>query len=355
MTSVAADDLIAALATFWRWWTDELKGTFTRPFRGSAKVRKPYLRLEIGAETTILRACMKRRDPELVRADVRIDSVLESLGERRFLRWPIVICLESSLGLIEQVDLPYVPMQDVPNLLKREFDRLTAFDADDVYYAWRLLKESKEKRHIQIRLEAVPKVTVKPVLSAIERLGRAPASMELVNDGKQPSLDLLQFEALKRSKTKRKPSIFPPLSLGLMIIAGALPLRQQTVMIEQLRAEVEHSRDKAEQSAALRKRFAEHEAERVFLLKERDQLRTVTEVLQALTMMTPNDGQITLLEIRPSQVSFVGRVESASDLIGALERSPLFDTPRFQSPIAFDPKTKKEQFAITADIKRVVP
>lgn len=355
MTSVLTENLAAAPTTFWRWWISELKGLVPNPYRASSQAKKPYLLLEIRSETLALHACTRRHDTELARSDGSVDEVLKSLANRRFRRWPIVIRLDHSLGLTKQVDLPRVPIQDIASLISFELDRITPLEADNAYVAWRIMHENKKERRMQVLLEAAPKDRIEPAINAIQRHGRVPARLELGDDGKYVPLDLLQFDQ-RQSPTKRtRPSLLPPLILGLLIIAGALPLRQQTVMVEQLRAEVERSREKAEDGAALRERLASHAAERLFLLNQRDERLAVTEVLQALTTITLDKSYIRRLDVREAQMTIVGKAEKVSDLLKALERSPIFNAARLQSPVTIDPDTKRETFEITAEITNIAP
>jgi general secretion pathway protein L len=349
MTSTTAFDLKTAPFAFWSWWTGELSDLLPAPFRGNRQLKKPYLILEIGSEESRLRACTRRQDTELGRSAEIVSDALTRLGDRRFRNWPLVVRLAPPLGLTKPVDLPKVPEQDLASLLGYEFDRLTPFKAEDAFYAWRVIGENKEERRMQVWLEIAPRAVVAPILDALEKHGRPPTRLELQADGDRPALDLLASSSTE-PKPKTRPSLLPALALGLAIIAGALPLRQQAVMIEQLQSEVERARKKAEESVALREQLARHAAERAFLVNERDQQRTVTEVMRALTQLTPDHAHITRLDIRDAQITFVGHADKASDLIGLLESSPLFAVPRFQSPVTFDPRTKKERFQITAQI-----
>ncbi len=348
MTLAAAFDLKTAPSAFWTWWAGELKGLVPLS-QGIAQLKKPYLLLEIGSEESILRACAKRRDTELGRSGETIGDALTRLGDRRFRRWPLVVRLDHRLGLTKPVDLPKVPDQDLAGLLSYEFDRLTPFKAEDAFYAWRVTGENREERRMRVWLEVAPKAVIQPALDALQKHGRNPARLELQSDGHHPALDLLPSVS-NEPKSKTKPSLLPAVAIGLAIIAGALPLRQQNVMIEQLQSEVERAQEKAEESVALREQLADHVAQRTFLVDERDKQRTITEIMQALTQLTPDHTHISRLDIRNSELTFVGHADKASDLIGLLERSPLFTAPRFQSPVTFDPRTKKERFQITAKI-----
>ena len=353
MTSAAAFDFKTAPSAFWTWWTGELKNLLPAPIRGERPLKKPYLLLKVGAKESRLHACKRRRDTELGRSEKHVGDALTRLGDRRFRRWPLVIRLDRTLGLTKEVDLPKVPEQDLASLLGYEFDRLTPFKAEDAFYAWRLVGENKEQRRMQVWLEIAPKAVIEPAIRALEKYGRFPARLELQGNGEHPALNLLASLS-EGPKPKTKPHLLPALAVGLAIIAGALPLRQQAVMIEQLQSEVERARTKAEESVALREQITKHAAERSYLVSERDKRRTVTEIMQALTKLTPDHAHISRLDIRSAQITFVGHAKKASDLIGALERSPLFAAPRFDSPVTFDPRTERERFQITADITGAV-
>ena len=137
---------------------------------------------------------------------------------------------------------------------------------------------------------------------------------------------------------------------GLAIIAGAIPLRQQTLMIEQLAFETKRAREAAEESVALRDRLIRFADEAEFLIHQRDSQRPVTDIMSVLTQLTPDHSYISQLVVREKQITLVGHADKASDLITALERAPVFVAPRFQSSVTLDPRTGKERFQITAEI-----
>ena len=72
--------------------------------------------------------------------------------------------------------------------------------------------------------------------------------------------------------------------------------------------------------------------------------------MNALARLIPDQAYVTRLQIRDGGIVLVGHADKASALIGVLERSPLFTSPRFQSPLTRDPRTGKERFQIAVDL-----
>ena len=77
----------------------------------------------------------------------------------------------------------------------------------------------------------------------------------------------------------------------------------------------------------------------------------LTRVLAELTHCLPDEAYVAQLDINDRDVRMEGYAQSASDLIGSLEQSPLFEKAEFLSPITIDRHNGRERFKIGVRIQ----
>ena len=74
-------------------------------------------------------------------------------------------------------------------------------------------------------------------------------------------------------------------------------------------------------------------------------------LLDDLTRRLPEDTYLERLQIENGQVQLQGQAKEAAKLISLLSNSTCLGDPRLQGQIQPDPRTGKERFQITADLK----
>jgi general secretion pathway protein L len=149
-----------------------------------------------------------------------------------------------------------------------------------------------------------------------------------------------------------------PLNLGLAALVVVLlvvnmdeSLTNRAAALEAMRAEVDKSNTEARQVAALRKTLADSIAGANFLTDKKRNSPLTDALLDDLTRRLPEDTYLERLQIESGQVQLQGQSKEAAKLIAALSNSACLGDPRLQGQIQPDPRTGKERFQITADLK----
>lgn len=351
---MALDALLASdgqFRRFWEWWTGELKSLMPEKWLSERRLARPYLLLSLKGELCVLTACKRSGDVEIGRAEGDIEHALNSLVERRHRKLPILVRLDKGLGLRKHLDLPCDAHADLDRLLFYELDRLTPFNAADVCFTWQITNYNRKSGRMTVRIDLAPKVLIEQVQKAIRRVGCKPLSITL--EGEEDSvLDLTPRSPAKATRASRWQRILPILVVGLIILVVAVPLRQQMLAISQIDTEIEKVQAAAEESGDLQEQLQRLTDRSGFLIEKKNRYLPRTNTMNALTRLIPDQAYITQIQIRDEEIVLVGHADRASELIGALEQSPMFSSPRFQSPLTRDSRTGKERFQIAFDLAR---
>lgn len=338
------------LGDVWHWWIGELKSLMPGRRHGRHRPAKPYLLLTLEGDLFVLNAFARSGDVELGRATGDVDGALGALDDRRYRKQPIVVRLAKALGLRKILDLPGTARADLDRLLYYELDRLTPFKAADVCFAWRIVDDDRDSGRIKVRLDLAPKALVESTLRAIRGHGLEPWSIALDGDEDEAPLDLTPPSAQRSRSGKRWRRPLSALVIGLGVLVVAIPLRQQSLAIDRLDADIRAVQAAAEASGVLREDLQRLAQRSGFLIDRRNGYRPRTNVMNALTRLIPDQAYVTQLQIQDDRIVLVGHADRASELIGTLEQSPWFASPRFQSPLTRDPRTGKERFQIAVDL-----
>jgi general secretion pathway protein L len=114
---------------------------------------------------------------------------------------------------------------------------------------------------------------------------------------------------------------------------------------------VEESNNDARQVAALRKTLADSVAGANFLTDKKRSNPLTVALLDDLSRRLPEDTYLERLQIDGGKAQLQGQSKEAAKLIALIAASDCLANPSLQGQIQPDPRTGKERFQITADVK----
>ena len=138
--------------------------------------------------------------------------------------------------------------------------------------------------------------------------------------------------------------------LVLAVAAIALPFWRAEEILDRLTTELTVARREAELSAKLQSQIDAHLRDQHFLVDRRQHMPTVTELLDALTRLAPDDTWLTELQIAGTDIRLTGAAGSATALLGLIAQSPDFRNAAFRSPVVQDSRLGRERFDLGAQI-----
>lgn len=338
------------LSGFLDWWLAELAGLVPRVLHPARRRRRRQLVLAVAnGEFSLLRG--GGADGRLIGRAASGDSLDGLVRQARARKRQAVLRLAPEHGLRKTIELPLAAKEDLDQLLRFEMDRLTPFRAEEVLFAHRITSTEPRSRRMQVELHLAPKAAVEHALGAAKDAGLVPVRVELggAGGGADDALDLLPGGRAARGGATRLSRALAVLALLLAAAAVAIPCKAP---LDRRRprggGRRRQGRGRGEPGAARAARAGQR-AHRPSGRRE-----------GAGAAGQPDSGRGHARGARPGlsrpprlarRHAAIGRLRrSGRLLIGLLDRSPLFQTPQFRSPVTPDRRTGLERFHVSLEL-----
>lgn len=331
---------------FWIWWIGELDLLFSlirKSWRSS-----PQRVLRVDHENWIIIDSLSAGQQEIARIPIKdLDGEIETFARlvKRRQCSAIIIQFSSDLGLRRVICLPLAAKIDLAQLLLYELDRLTPFSADEVYLSWRVIETDKARRQIKVELATVPKATIDRVISTTAPHHLSIKRVELEGAQEHDFSDCIQVIARRSFIHRKLPSIVI-LACLVSVAMVSLKMLDQQSEIELLDIEVTSVRGQVDEYSTTRNRYEQFAETVEFVKNSKAGKLTMTEILAELTELIPDQAFLIQLIIHHDTIQLHGLANKASALLTALERSPIFNAPRFDSPVIMDSDSGRERFQL---------
>jgi general secretion pathway protein L len=343
-----------------RWWVGELAGLVPGWVRRSFANGRSRLVLILQDDSAMLAYDTAEGTEVLGRFAPGSGQVAEmqqflasSLRGNRSAEY-VVIRLPADQALRSQMLLPAAAARNLDQVVAFEFERHTPFRREDVYFTHRVLRRDTALRRLHIELTSVPRAVVEDALRLAQQIGLRVEGVEVAGTEAAPAVSANLLPEDQRRARRRISDLAlggsMVLALSLAIVAVAIPLIQATSAERALSRRVDEAKRQAEASLQLQKEIDAEALDSSFLIVRRHQTPTVSELLDALTRLVPDDTWLTDLKVTASSVQLTGYANSATTLLRLLDTTAGFSEAAFGSSVTQDPKLNREQFFITAKI-----
>lgn len=328
---------MCAIRGAFAWWLGELQGMVPDRLH-QMRCRK--------RSRVILSYC----DGELRRQGAdREEGALRSMPANPRRHPQATLRLGPDQGLCTTLDLPLAAEDYLEQLLYFEMDRLTPFQANQVYFAYRITGTNQERQRLSIAVHLAPRQLIDAAREAARRLKIEVNRVELAgaDDGSDPALNLLPADPPKRGPSSRLNLALGLIAVVLAVAALVIPLQHQNSTATALERQVAAAKVKAEKALALHERLQMIAARQNLVIERKIEAPMVTRLIAELTRLIPDQAHVTQLHIREDAIQVHGYAEAAAGLIGALARSNLLHEPHFRSPVTRDLHSGLERFHIS--------
>ncbi len=343
---------------FFGWWTNELANALPAQFRERLQYARRKLLMTVDAEGIGLSIedfdSVQSLDslPADQDAQIQQQRVRELLLQHELTEVSRELLLPEAVVLRTEVVMPLAAEAGLRQALVYEMDRHTPFQADEVFYNWRVLSRDRDAGQLRFELFATPREPVEEQIESLKRLGLAPTGVDILTDDGPMGINLLPEELrfhIVNQQVRANWVISAVVAfLLLFVMAQSLWLRDHQVQsineaIEDVRAEamaVQQIRKQIEDAAEAAGFMQAHKIENGYKLK----------TLAELTQILPDDTFLDRLTLNGSEAQMQGKSSNAQKLIELMNDSPYFENASFRGPTRLDSRSGKEIFDLVVNI-----
>jgi general secretion pathway protein L len=356
------NQLTHSVAGFFRWWVGELKSLVPAPLRHTFRRDLDILLLEFAGDSLVLRRCRGRKAHDLGAVDLTaLDRADSRKAVRRALRRvdlktvQVGVRLPEGQALRKSVELPAAAAENLRQVVSFEMNRLTPFEADDVYFDCRITRQEAGAQQIAADLVVAPKSAVEAALARAGDLGLQPSVVDVAGDGEGVGVDFnLISDRLGSTSARTGAGLTAALGLLAAALCAAMiyiPLDRQRDLADELSREGAQARVEAQFVSRLRAEIDAASQAKDFIVEKKLRNPTATQALNELTRLLPDDTWLFQLRLNGEQASLYGFSASAAALVGALEAGALFHDVGFRSPVTRDLKSNLERFHLSLEVR----
>jgi general secretion pathway protein L len=266
-----------------------------------------------------------------------------------------VILLPADQVLQRSLSFPPQVRENLQQVIRYEVDRLSPFQAEQVFFDVRLSGTSRRGDRILVELALCRRDRVEPWLRRLRQTG-SPVDQVTWEDA-WPKANLLPPGERPRRGTGGWRLTFALLLLALALGAAALitPLWQRGQVLDALQKELGRVRDEAQAVDKARTDLERARQGSVAVLQRKAEQPRMIDLLRELTVRLPDGTWIQNLNLDKGEVQLRGESTQATALIALLEKSDGVRGVSFASPVTQVAQTGAERFNITFEYARPKP
>ncbi|MEW8365475.1 MAG: PilN domain-containing protein [Candidatus Thiodiazotropha taylori] len=260
----------------------------------------------------------------------------------------VEIEIDPRLVMIRQVRLPSAAKRNLVDVLGYEMDRLSPFEADQVYYHFTPDPEQQGTDWLAGQLTVVQKQRLDPWYQMLSELGLAIGRVTLVDENLPLMLKPRQ-SGVARSGRSATMLLWLAVLLLSVVTAGGLVWQQRQIAID-LQHKMQAARQQAAESMRLEEKLSARRKAIGMVSAQRQDYLAVSDILLELTRLIPDGSWLQRVNLNSDSLLVSGVSDQASALIALLEASPMFVSVRFKSPVVRDRRSGKEKFDLTMNL-----
>jgi general secretion pathway protein L len=341
------------IGVVWDWWSGEIFSLMPASLTRFFLARQTRLIVKVERANTALY--------EEIGGTRRYIGSVDAAAEpgaavsQRVEKWPDAATLElpAALALRRTIALPLAATANLAEVVSFELERYTPFRRTDVYHAWRAgARDDGEQQTQQVELTVVPRQFVDAELARLAQRGLSVGTVVVAAEtaGASPSPNILPAN----TEVGGGSAAFAPrvaigvlmlLAIALAAAAAIIPFARAERQAAQLEAALQSARQQAIESRRLQTAIEAARADLDFLPAHKRRFVPVSQLLDTLTRLLPDDTWLTELRISGDDLEIAGSGASASAIVERIDNAPGFSDAAFRSPVTPDQRGR-EQFDI---------
>lgn len=349
-----------SLGRFWSWWLEELAACIPARLRALFGRGKQRLWVSLQGPSVVFEQVRGKSvqwlgnlDLAQTNAEVQRETAREIISASKLHKSTVVLRLPRQSTLRRSVELPSPALENLREVLTFEMDRHTPFDANEVYFDYRVTKHNNQQKRISVDLLVASRDVVDRAIDLIAGWGLQADRLALIEGlGEDSGFNLLASSRGERGRprSRRLTQILMVATVVALGLALYVPLEDKRAHLKSQEARLSDVRAKAQETSKLTKQVSALGERSRFVLDQKKGAITTTEVLDEVTRILPDDTWLLQFGRRGARLTISGYSSSPSALISLLEGSNLLTEVSFSSPVTADPRVGRERFNITARI-----
>jgi general secretion pathway protein L len=341
---------------FFDWWWGELRKAMPSQLRARMQYARRKLLMQIHDGEIALSIddsdTVQSLDSLSVEQDVQLQQqrIRELLQLHELTEVGRDLLLSEDVVLHTKVVMPLAAEANLRQALSYEMDRHTPFQADEVFFNWRILSRDREAGQLHFELYVTPREPVEAQIASLKRLGLAPTGVDVESNEGPLGLNLLP-DALRYhivNQQVRLNWLIGAVTVFLMALVMAQSLWLREHQLEAIGDAIDNVRAEAMAVQQVRKQIDDASEAAGFLQGRKVQNGYKIEMLAELTRILPEDTFLDRLSMQSETVQMQGKSGNAQSLIEVINSSPFFENASFRGPTRLDARSGKEIFDLSA-------
>lgn len=247
------------------------------------------------------------------------------------LRHGVTLAITASERLILStvITLPLAVEQHLATAIAFEMDRLTPFDAGEVWFRTDIIGRHRAAGSIALRLTVLPRAPLMPLLDALAQADLHPGRIEA-----QGAAGLITLPLDSGARPARRiEAALAALCAGLALACLLIPLVRQQIELDRLAALQVALAPRLHAAETLRGRLDRARSGAATLAAEQAREGDALGALAAITTAVPDGSFLTDLTLRHRIATLDGESPDAAGLVAAFSADSAFADPSFAAPV----------------------
>lgn len=282
--------------------------------------------------------------------DIQRASVLKWMGERQHNTNTVLVVPENMI-LKKSLSFPPAARANLREALGFELNRKTPFNADQVYYDYRITDNDKQAEKLYIEIYVAPKNNIDPLLTLLNGWNiSVDVIRPVVEHPDESTINMLQQKKRTYNNVDSVSAFLAVCAFALFFAFLYVPILKQAEQIETLENQVQINRKTAIQLKKLKDEKHTIIEQTNFLENKFKNSLTSIELLHEVTRIIPDGTWLTRLVMKNNELQIQGESGNASSLIQNMESSEIFSQSQFRSPVTRNNTSGKDKFHLSAKL-----
>lgn len=269
----------------------------------------------------------------------------------------VIVELPGDDVLRRRFELPAASRTTLARAVPFELERLSPIEADKLYYDFSILDTGgRSKKQAELELRIVKRSAVDSAIALARAAGLKVGAIRFPGDGREASWRAFPVDRGAWLRIKwRQWNVFALFGLALVLAVAVVfaAYMRGASAANALSDEVDSAASRAAIVHRINHEISDVRAQIEFPLAQK---RTpfLLAILAEVTRVLPDGTWLTEFQFDGGKVHIQGFAKSASDVVGEIDRSPLFANAQFMAPLQ-SAQNGNERFDLSFDVKTPTP